>query len=237
MLPGFRHVPFGDIDAIKQQINDDTAAIMVEPIQGEGGVRIPSRSFLADLRQLCDEHNLLLIFDEVQTGMGRTGKWFAHQHFGIEPDIMTLAKALGGGIAVGAMLAKPKVAEALKPGMHAATFGGNPIACRAGLATIETIEAEGLLERAKHIEQTFRQAFESLKAKHHAIKEVRAFGAMIGIELNVPGVPVVNECLKQKLLINCTQEKVIRLLPALNITDEQMAEGIAILSKAIGTVT
>lgn len=233
MLPGFQYAPFGDLDAVSKAIDSQTIAIMVEPIQGEGGVNLPPSGYLEGLRELCDRYKLLLILDEVQTGMGRTGKWYTHQHWNVKPDIITLAKAVAGGVALGGLLARPEVAEKLKPGTHAATFGGNPLACAAALATIETIEAENLLERAVHIGRRFSDHFEAMKAKCPHISEVRAKGAMIGVQLAVDGTPVVTECLKRKLLVNCTHQTVIRLLPALNITDEQMAEGCSILEDVL----
>lgn len=236
LLPGFRHVPFGDVDAMRNAIDDETAAILIEPIQGEGGVCIPPERYLADLRQLADEHRLLLMFDEVQTGMGRTGKWFAYQHLGVEPDVMTLAKALAGGVAAGALVARDEIAASLKPGMHAATFGGNPLACRAGLATIETIEAEGLLARGVEIGEQFRAFFTELAAQRPFLREVRVRGVMIGVELALPGGPLVQECLRRGLLVNCTHETVLRLLPALTLTDEQLAEGCSILREAVASV-
>ncbi|MFM9066341.1 MAG: aspartate aminotransferase family protein, partial [Planctomycetota bacterium] len=163
MLAGFVYSPWNDLEAVEQRIDSETAAIMIEPIKGEGGVRIPRKEFLQGLRKLCDKHHLLLIFDEVQTGCGRTGHWFGYQHFGVTPDILTLAKALCGGIAGGALLAKKEVAASLRPGMHAATFGGNPIAARAGIATLETIEREDLLKASKKLEQVFRRRFEQLQ--------------------------------------------------------------------------
>ncbi len=158
LMAGFVYAPFNDLEAVAQRIDDETCAIMIEPIQGEGGVRVPAAGFLAGLRQLADDHDLLLIFDEVQTGCGRTGDWFAYQHFGVTPDIMTLAKALCGGIAGGAMLTTPEIAPSLRPGMHAATFGGNPIAASAGIATLETIEQENLLAQARTLSDQFRAA-------------------------------------------------------------------------------
>ena len=232
LVPGFRHFPFGDLDAVAKLIDDETAAVLIEPVQGEGGVRIAEPKFLAGLRQLCDDRGLLLLFDEVQTGMGRTGKWFACQHSGIVPDGMTLAKALAGGISAGAFLAGPKLAAALKPGMHAATFGGNPIACRAGLATIETIEHDRLLPRAAHIGGGFREFFLGLGKRFPVVKEVRALGAMIGVELTVPATPVLKACLERRLLVNVTQDTVLRLLPALNITDAELDEACGILEEA-----
>lgn len=233
LVAGFVYCPWNDLEAVTRLVDNETAAIMIEPIQGEGGVRIPSREFLAGLRRLCDQHGLLLIFDEVQTGCGRTGHWFSYQRFGVTPDIMTLAKSLCGGIAGGAMLARPEVAPSLRPGMHAATFGGNPIASRAGIATLEAIEQQGLLEGANQLERLFRDRFEALRQECDIIREVRACGVMIGIELSVEGAPVVKRCLEQRLLINCTQGRVIRLLPALNLTLEQAEEGCEILANAI----
>src|SRR5882724_335641 len=172
MLAGFSYAPFGDLEAVSKLIDGETCAIMVEPIQGEGGINLPPPGYLEGLRDLADKQKLLLIFDEVQTGMGRTGKWFTHQHWPVEPDIMTLAKALAGGVAAGGLVAKPEVAEKLKPGTHAATFGGNPLACRAALATIETIEQEGLLERAEHLERRFVERFTALKERCPLVQEV-----------------------------------------------------------------
>jgi predicted acetylornithine/succinylornithine family transaminase len=233
MLAGFRHAPFGDLKAVESLVDNETIGVMVEPIQGEGGVNVPPTGFMEGLRELCDRHRLLLICDEVQSGMGRTGKWFAHQHWNIKPDIFTLAKAAAGGVALGGLIAKPEVADKLVPGTHAATFGGNPIACRAALATIETIDEDGLLERAGWIEQQFRERIESLKSRCTVIRDVRAKGAMIGIELAVPGTDVVKRCLERRLLVNCTHQTVIRLLPALNLPDDLFAEGVAILEESI----
>jgi acetylornithine/N-succinyldiaminopimelate aminotransferase len=233
MLPGFNYAPFGDLDAASKAIDAETIAIMLEPIQGEGGINIPPAGYIEGLRELCDRYKLLLICDEVQTGMGRTGKWYTYQHWNIKPDIITLAKAVAGGVALGGMLAKPEVAEKLKPGTHAATFGGNPLACVAALATIETIEAEKLLERANHVGERFKARFEALKEKTPFIQEIRIKGAMIGVQLATDGAPVVAECMKRKLLVNCTHSTVIRLLPALNIPDAIIDEGCAILEEAI----
>jgi len=233
LLAGFNYVPFGNLEATAAAIDDETCALMVEPIQGEGGINLPPTGYLEGLRALADKHKLLLIFDEVQTGMGRTGKWFAHQHFKVQPDIVTLAKALGGGVAVGGLIAKPAAAEKLKPGTHAATFGGNPIACRAALATIETIEADGLLARAEQIGERFRQRFEALRARCPLIQDVRVRGCMIGVELAVEGKPIVEECLKRRLLINATHGTVLRLLPAMNLTDAELNEGCDILESVL----
>ncbi len=233
LVAGFSYAPFGDTEAVADLIDDQTCAIMVEPIQGEGGVRLPPDGFLQDLRRLADERNLLLIFDEVQTGCGRTGQWFAYQHFGVTPDVITLAKAICGGVAGGAMLTTAEIAPSLRPGMHAATFGGNPIAARAGIATLETIEAEGLLENARKLQTRFVDHFTKLAEEVELINEVRGVGVMIGIELAVDGGPVVKKCTDAGLLVNCTQQTVIRLLPAMNLTDELADEGIEILSDAL----
>jgi acetylornithine/succinyldiaminopimelate/putrescine aminotransferase len=233
LVAGFKYAPYGDLEAVKSLIDDETCAIMIEPIQGEGGVRIPPQGFLKSLRELCDQNGLLLIFDEVQTGCGRTGEWFGYQYFGVEPDIMTLAKSLCGGIAGGAMLAKPDVAISLKPGMHAATFGGNPIASRAGIAAIEMIEQDNLLEHAKRLEKLFRERLTELQQQCALIKEVRVAGVMVGIELTTEGVPFVKACLDRRLLINATQNVVLRLLPAMNLSLEQAHEGLDILASVL----
>jgi acetylornithine/succinyldiaminopimelate/putrescine aminotransferase len=233
MLAGFSYAPFGDLDAAARLVDSETCAILVEPIQGEGGINLPPAHYLAGLRELADKHKLLLIFDEVQSGMGRTGKWFAHQHWDIQPDAMTLAKALAGGVACGALVARGEFAEKLKPGTHAATFGGNPLACRAALATIETIEADGLLERAGQIGSRFQEHLEALRPRCPWIAEIRIKGAMIGIELSVDGVAIVNQCLQRRLLINCTHGTVLRLLPALTLTDLELDEGCALLAEVL----
>jgi len=233
MLPGFNYAPFGDLAAIEKAIDGETCAVMLEPIQGEGGINLPPAGFLEGLRALCDKNGLLLILDEVQTGMGRTGKWFAYQHWGIKPDIVTLAKALAGGVAMGGLMAKPEVGEKLKPGTHAATFGGNPLAARAALATIETIDADNLLERAVQIGEKFRARFTQLKEQCPLITDIRVKGTMIGVELAVEGAAVVEACLKRGLLINCTHQTVLRLLPALTISDEQIDDGCDIIGEAL----
>ncbi len=233
MLAGFAYARYGDLDDLARQIDAETCAILLEPIQGEGGINLPPEGYLEGLRDLCDQHGMLLIFDEVQSGMGRTGRWYAHQHWNVQPDILTLAKALGGGVACGGMLARTEVASYLKPGTHAATFGGNPIACRAALATIETIEADQLLHRAEQIGEQFRDFFEQLQPRCPLIQEVRVQGAMIGIELTIDGTPIVQQCLERRLLINCTHQTVLRLLPALNVTDDEIKEGCAILAEVL----
>ncbi len=237
LMAGFVYAPFGDLDAVARLIDAETAAIMIEPIQGEGGVRIPPEGFLAGLRKLADEHGLLLVFDEVQTGCGRTGHWFGYQYFGVTPDVMTLSKAICGGLAGGAMLVRPEIAPSLRPGMHACTFGGNPIAAVAGLAAIDMIEKENLLENARRIGDLFRQRLDELKAQCPIIRDVRVAGVMIGIELAIDGAPIVRACMERRLLVNCTHGTVIRLLPAMNLSEEQVHQGCDILAEVFKSQT
>ncbi|MEX2114537.1 MAG: aspartate aminotransferase family protein [Pirellulales bacterium] len=233
LMAGFVYAPFGDLEAVARLVDDETAAIMIEPVQGEGGVNLPPDGFLAGLRRIADEQGLLLVFDEVQTGCGRTGKWFAYQHYGVTPDIMTLAKALCGGIAGGALMTTAEIAPSLRPGMHAATFGGNPIAARAGIATIEMIENEKLLEHTARISEVFRQRLTALQAECELVKDVRVLGVMIGLELSIDGTPVVQGCMDERLLVNCTHGTVIRLLPAMNLSEQQVHDGCDILAKVL----
>ncbi len=233
LVAGFTYCPFGDLEAVADRIDEETCAILVEPIQGEGGVRLPPDRFLAGLRELADEHELLLIFDEVQTGCGRTGQWFGYQYFGVEPDVMTLAKSLAGGMAAGAMLCRGEVAPSLRPGMHAATFGGNPVAAAAGIAVIETIEREGLLERAAALSDQFADRLGDLPQTCEWVQEVRVAGLMIGIELMVDAAPVVQECLNRGLLVNCTQGRVVRLLPAMTLQESELEQGCELLRDVI----
>ncbi len=233
LMAGFVYAPYGDLAAVEEAIDEETAAILVEPVQGEGGVVIPPVEFLAGLRKLADDNGTLLIFDEVQTGCGRTGEWFAYQHFGVTPDVITLAKSLCGGIAGGAMLTTAEIAPSLRPGMHAATFGGNPIAARAGVAAFEMIERDNLLENAKRISDLFKQRFDDFAAKCDLVEEVRILGLMIGMELNIEGASVVKECMEQKLLVNCTQGTVIRLLPPMILTEDEVNQGCDILVEVI----
>ncbi len=233
MLAGFTYAPVGDLSEVEKRIDSATAAIMIEPIMGEGGVRIPSREYLQGLRQIANDNNLLLIFDEVQTGCGRTGHWFGYQYFQVEPDIMTLAKSLCGGVAGGAMLAQRDIAGSLRPGTHASTFGGNPIAAAAGIAMLETIEQDGLLERATQNAELFGELLGELQDSCDHVREIRQAGLMIGIELEFEGAPIVQGCLEQGLLINCTQNNVLRLLPAMNIESEQIQRGMEILSNVV----
>ncbi len=233
LMAGFVYAPYGDLAAVAKLVDDETAAIMVEPVQGEGGINIPPDGFLQGLRELCDRQQLLLIFDEVQSGFGRTGHWFAYQHFGVAPDVMTLAKALCGGVAGGALLTRSDIAPSLRPGMHAATFGGNPIAARAGLAAIQMIEEEDLLENARQVSEIFRSRLETLRGQCDVIEDLRILGLMIGIELAMDGAAVVKACLDRKLLINCTHGTVLRLLPALNLTEQQAHDACDVLGEVL----
>ncbi len=233
LMAGFVYAPFGDLDAVRRLVDNETAAIMIEPVQGEGGVVIPPDGFLQGLRELTTDEGILLIFDEVQTGCGRTGEWFAYQHFDVTPDVMTLAKALCGGIAGGALLTTAEIAPSLRPGMHAATFGGNPIAARAGIAAFEMIENENLLEHAQRLSAVFRERLVALQQSCEIVREVRILGLMIGLELSIEGEPVVQACLERGLLVNCTHNTVIRLLPAMNLSEQQLHAGCDILADAI----
>jgi predicted acetylornithine/succinylornithine family transaminase len=233
MLAGFTYVPYGNLSAVENAVDHETAAIMIEPIQGEGGVRMPPEGYLQGLRKICDDHNLLLVFDEVQTGCGRTGHWFAYQHFGVEPDIMTLAKTVAGSLPGGAMLAKAEIAVSLRPGMHAATYGGNPISAAAGIAAIRMVESEGLLERAKKIGNLFFTVLNQLAQDSTLIQEIRGVGVMIGIELAIEGAPFVKACMDRGLLINCTHGNVLRLLPAMTIEEKMAAEGLDLLADVL----
>ena len=233
MVAGFQFAPYGDLEAVERLIDDQTGGILVEPILGEGGVVPATEGFLQGLRRLADERDLVLVFDEVQCGCGRTGKWFGHQHAGVTPDAMTLAKSLCAGIAGGALLAKPELAVHLRPGMHASTFGGNPIAAAAGVAAIQMIENDQLLEHVDRAAALFRSRLEELRQRCDVIREVRVLGMMIGVELSCDGAEVVQACLDRQLLVNCTQGRVIRLLPAMNVTAEEIAEGCDKLAEAI----
>lgn len=229
LLPGFVYIPFNDIEALKSAFSDEVAAVMVEPIQGEGGINIADVEFLQTVRQLCDENGALMILDEVQTGIGRTGKWFGYQHFDVVPDIITMAKALGGGVAIGAMMAREEVAASLVPGKHASTFGGNALACAAGVAVIEVIEENNLLLNAVEIGRYTVEKLESLKQKYSIIDHVRGIGLMIGVQLTGPGAEIVNKCLENGLRINCTSDTVLRFMPPMIATRSQIETAVDIL--------
>ncbi|MHC5089527.1 MAG: acetylornithine/succinylornithine family transaminase [Planctomycetota bacterium] len=234
LLPGFVYVPYNNIDALHEAFDDDVCAVMVEPILGEGGVHEATPEYLQTIRDLCDEHNALMILDEVQTGMGRTGRWFGYQHYDITPDIITLAKALGGGIAIGAMMARPEIAKSLVPGTHASTFGGNSIACAAAIAVIEAIEEEKLLDNTNAVGQYTRNKLEQLKEKYPIIDHIRGKGLMLGLQLNMPGASIVSRCLEKGLRINCTQETVLRMMPSMTVTQDEIDAAVAILDEVLG---
>ena len=232
LLPGIRLVPYDDLAAMEAAVRDETVAIMVEPIQGEGGVVVPAPGYLAGLRALADRRNVLLILDEIQCGLGRTGRLFAHEHAGITPDIVTLAKALGGGLPIGATCTTERVAAAFTPGAHGSTFGGNPVACAAAIAALRALAEPELLEHVRRVGQHFRSRLEALVGRH-GVREVRGMGLMLGAVLDRPGAPVVDRCREAGLLINCTAERVLRFLPPLIVTRAQVDDGLAILERAL----
>jgi len=251
LLPGFVHVPFNDVTALEAAFSNEVAAVMVEPIQGEGGINIATKEYLQAIRQLCDEKEALVIFDEVTTGIGRTGKWFGYQHFDVEPDIMTMAKALGGGVAIGAMMAKEEVAASLVPGKHASTFGGNALVCAAAIAAIEAIEQDNLLENAAQLGEYTKEKLQQLKQKHFIIDHIRGVGLMVGVQLTGPGSEIVDKCLEKGLRINCTgseivdkclekglrinctQGTVLRFMPPMIATKEQIDQAVEILDSVL----
>jgi len=236
LLPGFKYVPFNDINALKAAVNDQTAAIMLELIQGEGGINIATKEYVQAIRQICDEKKILLIVDEVQTGMARTGEIFAYKHYGILPDVMCLAKALGGGLPIGAMIVKKELADLFKPGMHGSTFAGSPLVCKAALGVIKAIYAEKLLKNTKVQGAYLIEKLNELKSKYDIIKEVRGLGLMIGVELTIEGIFIFKECFARGLIINCTQGNVLRIMPALNVTRRQINKAIHILDGSISGV-
>jgi len=223
LVPGFRYVPYNDLKAVAQAVTGRTAAILVEPVQGEGGVRIPDEDYLPGLRKLCDEKGLLMILDEVQTGIGRTGRLFAYEHYGIEPDVMALAKGLGSGLPIGALLAKDSVARAFTPGSHAATFGGNPLVCSAAIATLEVLLEEGfVLDNCRRMGDYFVERLKGLQQRHSCVVSVRGQGLLVGMELAIDGKPIVQDCLEEGILINCTMDRVLRFVPPLIILKEEI---------------
>jgi acetylornithine/N-succinyldiaminopimelate aminotransferase len=229
LVEGFKIVEFNNLNEVKEAISDKTVAIMLELIQGEGGINVADKDFILALRKLCDEKDLLLIFDEVQTGLGRTGKMFCYQNYDVKPDVMTLAKALGGGLPIGAMVTKKEIADILGPGTHASTFGGSPLVCKAALGVFKAIQKEKILTNVIKMSEYLFTKLEELKKKHSQILELRGMGLMIGIELNIEGQQIVKKALERGLLINCTHNRVIRLMPALNVTKKQIDKAIRIL--------
>ena len=230
---GFISVDFNDINAVKSAINPKTVAIMLELVQGEGGVNIATKQYIENLRKICDEKDILLIFDEVQTGMGRTGEMFAFKSYSVQPDLMVLAKGLGGGLPIGALVAKNKIADTFKPGMHASTFGGSPLVTKAALGTFKAIHSDKMLKNAKTLSKYIIDKLQKLKNKFDCIVDVRGLGLMIGIELNIEGKDIFEECFNNGLIINCTQGNILRFMPALNVTKKQADKALFILEKAL----
>jgi acetylornithine/N-succinyldiaminopimelate aminotransferase len=229
LLHGFKHVPFDDVDALEAAITPTTCAVMLEPIQGEGGVNVPSPGYFQEVRRLCDKHDLILIFDEVQVGMGRTGKLFAYEHFDIVPDIMTLAKALAGGAPIGTMLATDRYAAAFVPGTHGSTFGGNPLVCAAAIATVRTILEDGILNRCEEIGEYLVGELQALQHKYPFVKEVRGIGLMIGMALDIPAGDIVRKGHERGVLLNVTHDTVLRFVPPLTVSKQEINQMIAIL--------
>jgi acetylornithine/N-succinyldiaminopimelate aminotransferase len=233
VLAGFDFVPFNDVEALRSQIGPSTCAVMLEPIQGEGGVRCPDKNYLKTIRKICDETGTLLIFDEIQTGMGRTGKLFAYQHFGVEPDIMTLAKALANGLPIGAMLAKEKIAAAFGIGSHASTFGGTPIVTAVALEVCKMLVEDKVIENGRAAGVYFKEKLNELKAHHPIIEDVRGLGLLLGMKLKIDGRPLVNQCMENGFLINCIQEKILRFIPPLIISTEEIDQLVACLDQIL----
>ncbi len=236
VVPGFRYVPFGNIDALREAVTSQTCAIMLEPVQGEGGVNVPPPGYLKAVNDLCNEFDLLLIFDEVQVGCGRTGTLWAYEQEGIVPDIMTLAKALAGGPPIGAMLTTVSLAERLGPGTHGSTFGGNPLVCAAALAAIQTIAEDGILENCQAMGTYLAQRLEGLREKYAFIKEIRGQGLILGMELTIEGGALVVAAMERGLLINCTVGNVLRFVPPLIVTRDEIDEAVTILDSVLATV-
>ncbi|MDY0397806.1 MAG: acetylornithine transaminase [Desulfuromonas thiophila] len=237
VVPGFRYVPFGDIAAMRDAVTEQVCAVMLEPVQGEGGVNVAPPGYLQAVRELCDAHNLLLVFDEVQVGCGRTGKLFAYQHDAVAPDIMTLAKALAGGPPIGAMLAREEVAASFTPGSHGSTFGGNPLITSAALAALDVLINEGVLDNCVAMGGYLRQRLEELCQRHDCAIEVRGRGLILGLQLNIEGAPLVKKALERGLLINCTAGKVLRFVPPLTVSRAEIDEALAILEPLFEEIT
>lgn len=234
ILEGFDYIPFNDIDALRKSIGPSTCAVLMEPIQGEGGVRCPNPDYLKAVRNLCNETNVLLIFDEIQTGMGRTGKLFAYEHFGIEPDIMTLAKALANGLPIGAMLAGEDIAEAFGPGAHASTFGGTPIITAASVQVVKVLLEENIIHHCEEMGAYFKDWLLGLKHKHGSIVDVRGMGLLLGMKLDREGDTVVNACMEKGFLINCIQGNILRFIPPLIVEKEEIDALVMCLDEVLG---
>ena len=230
LVPGFSYVTFNHLAELQHALTDKTAAIMLEPIQGEGGVRVVSREYLKAVRELCTQRDILLIFDEVQTGMGRTGTLFAYEQLNVQPDIMTLAKGLGGGVPIGACLAKAPVAKAFGPGSHASTFGGNPLACAAALAVFRVLLDGRVLDQARRMGEYLSKGLSECKDRHHLVRDVRGLGLLQGMEVEMDAKTVVADCLKRGFLVNAVGEHVLRLIPPLIITQPEVDRLLEVLS-------
>ena len=222
LLDGFKFVPFNDLNAIDEAMDDSVCAVILEPVQGEGGVVCPDTDYLKGVRALCRDRNVLLIFDEVQVGMGRTGKLFCYEHYGVTPDIMTIAKALGNGLPIGAMLSTEELSHSFGPGSHATTFGGTPLVTAVSKAVLRSLIEDGWIDHCNLIGTYFKEGLQDLVDRYGFIKEVRGLGLILGMEIDIPGAPVVKECLKRGFLINCAQEKVLRFLPPLIVKKEEI---------------
>jgi predicted acetylornithine/succinylornithine family transaminase len=231
LMPGFKYVPFNDLKAVKEAIDSKTCAVLLEPIQGEGGVNIPSEGYLKGLREICDEKGILLILDEVQVGMGRTGRLFAYEHENIVPDMLTLAKSLAGGVPIGALLMREAIANSFEPGDHASTFGGNFLATAAGVAAVNAILDEGMLENCQRVGEYFLKKLQELKKKFGFVKDVRGRGLILGLEMEIEGSEIVKEMMKRGFLINCTMNHVLRFLPPLIVTKEEVDQMIKALEE------
>jgi len=236
VLDGFDFVPFNDIEALKAKLGPDTAAVMLEPIQGEGGVRCPAPDYLEAVRSLCSETGTLMVFDEVQTGMGRTGKLFGHEHYNVTPDIMTLAKALGNGLPIGAMLAREDVAASFGAGAHATTFGGTPIVTAAALEVVTFMEQEGIVDKCRVVGSYFRDKLEKLAGRHAMIEDVRGKGLLLGMRLNGDGDAIVLKCMEKGFLINCIQGNILRFVPPLIIEEKEIDALVACLDDILGSM-
>jgi predicted acetylornithine/succinylornithine family transaminase len=233
LIEGFRYASLNDLRSVKETIDSETCAFLLELVQAEGGVHVADPEFVRDLRNLCDERGLLLILDEVQTGMGRTGRLFAYEHYDLKPDIITLAKSLGAGFPIGAMLAGPKVCDVLEPGDHASTFGGNPLASAAANATLDIMTADGFFDNVRSLSELLFARLTRLAEKHDFIKEVRGLGLLIGVELDAPAKKLVDECLKKGLIVGTAGENVLRVLPPLIATQEEVQEALSIIESAL----
>jgi len=233
ILEGFDFVPFNDIQAVREKISASTCAILLEPVQGEGGVRSADQEFLQNIRRLCDETGTLLIFDEIQTGIGRTGKLFAYEHFGVQPDIMTLAKALANGLPIGAMLAKEAVAAAFVPGSHASTFGGTPLVTAAALCVLKTLDQENIIGHCAEVGQYFKERLLELKNRHDSVVDVRGLGLLLGMELNTDGLPLVQACMEKGFVINCVQGNTLRFIPPLIVQKAEIDQLIHCLDEIL----